>query len=537
MPYRASPSTRALISKIQKLGKDRALRPTSYKPPLERPVTLLSIVAVACGPVLFFLYDWRFALAAFAGGLALFGLKELAIQDDHAIVRIYGPFGRLRYIFENLIRDKYLQYFNETNTNGRPMARIVRDYVYQKAHNVGAYSSFGTELDNFDYDNSVHGRLLHRNFPGRFNDPSFLVLIGEKRPGVRPFAVKNTINVSAMSYGSINYKSAESLSVGAKDIAYVNTGEGGYGPHGVAGNDVVFQLGTGKFGVGDWATGHGGKSTRVLNEQLLRDLVRDHDNIKMIQIKISQGAKPSLGGHLPGDKVTQEIAEVRRVPVGKTLVSPAQHVELEAATPKESVAKLMDFCKRLREITGLPVGIKLCVGLPDEMDLLVDAMKVTGEGPDAIQVDGADGGTGAGPNLYVNYVGYGSATETVIMLDRLLKKAGIRDRVTLHCSGRLLTPAHAASAFAAGADYVNTARGAMLSLGCIQSLKCHTNHCPTGIATNSPWRTNGMVVPEKATRVHNYLKLFHEDMLSLTRSMGHSDPRDISPDDIRVTGM
>lgn len=536
MSYTPSPAARSLLKNIATKGKDRALRPPGYKPLMERPAVWLAFGAVLAAAGALALGAWRWSLGLLALGLLLFGLKELFIQDDHAIVRIYGPFGRLRYIFENLFRDKYLQYFNESNTDGRPMPRIVRDYVYQKAHDVKAFSSFGTELDNFDFDNSVHGRLLHRNFPGQFDDPNFLVTIGEKRKGVRPFAVRNTVNVSAMSYGSINYRSAESLSIGAKGVAYVNTGEGGYGPHGVAGNDVVFQLGTAKFGVGD-NRDVGGKVLRVLNDQLLRELVRENENIRMIQIKISQGAKPSLGGHLPGDKVTPEIAAVRRVTPGQTLISPAQHLELVAATPKETIAKLMDFCKHLRKITELPVGIKLCVGRPEEIDLLVAAMKKTGEGPDAIQVDGADGGTGAGPNLYVNYVGYGSATETVHMFDRSLKKAGIRDRVTLHCSGRLLTPAHAASAFAAGADYIDTARGAMLSLGCIQSLKCHTNHCPTGIATNSPWRTKGLVVPEKSTRVHQYLKHFHEDMLKLTRSLGHRDPRDIGPDDLRVTGM
>ena len=537
MAYRASGPARSTLKKIAKSGKEPALRPTSHKPLLEQPLWWASFLCFLATPVAFVVWPWWIGLAILAAAFFFFGVKDLFIQDDHALVRIYGPFGRLRYIFEDAFRDKYLQYFNETNTDGRPLSRIVRDYVYQRAHNVKSFTSFGTELDNYDFDNSVHGRLLHRNFPGTFSDPSFLVVIGGRREGVKPFHVNNVVNISAMSYGSLNYRACEAMSIGAKDVAYVNTGEGGYGPHGIAGNDCVFQLGTGKFGVGDSKDGPGGKMLRVLNDDLLRNLVRENENIKMIQIKISQGAKPSLGGHLPGEKVTPEIADVRRVPVGQTLVSPPQHTELVAATPKESVAKLMEFCAHLRKVTELPVGIKLCVGLPDELDLLIEAMQATGEGPDAIQVDGADGGTGAAPNLYINYVGYGSAAESVVMVDQKLKKAGLRDRVMLHCSGRLLTPAHAASVFAAGADFIDTARGAMLALGCIQSLKCHTNHCPTGIATNNQWRTNGLVVPEKSTRIHHYLTHFHQDMLKLTRSLGRNDPRDITPQDIRSTGI
>ncbi|MCK5391578.1 MAG: FMN-binding glutamate synthase family protein, partial [Deltaproteobacteria bacterium] len=448
--------------------------------------------------------------------------------------RIYGPLGRIRYLFEDAFRDKYLQYFNESNTNGRPIPRIVRDYIYQKAKAIKPIASFGTELDEFDLENTAQSHILHRNFPGTVKKAGYEVIIGEKREGVRPFTVKSSINVSAMSYGSINWKAAECISIGAKDVAYVNTGEGGYGPHGVAGNDTVFQIGTGKFGVGKQGVLNDGTPVRFLDEAHLTDLVRDNDNIRMIQIKISQGAKPGLGGVLPGIKVTPEIAAVRKVEPGRTIISPQQHAEFIAGTPKESVLKMLEFIKRVRKLTELPVGIKLCVGRLDEIDLFIEAMKETREGPDAIQIDGSDGGTGAGENIFMNYVGFGSSFETISYLDKKLKEAGIRDNVTISGSGKLFTPAHAALAFAVGSDIIETARGVMLSLGCIQSLQCHTNQCPTGITTNSKWRMHGIDIPEKSTRVHHYLEGFHEDMLHLTEILGHSDPRDITPHDIRI---
>lgn len=539
MPYSISDRGRQFLESIQKLGKEKSLIEPRFKPALELPLKIASLLLLAGSPLLYFFYAgppgplWSASIALVLG-LFLFSVCELFVQDDHAIVRIYGPFGRLRFVFEELFRDKYLQYFSESNTDGRPIPRIVRDYIYQKAHHVKSMSSFGTELDVFDAELTTGCRILHRNFPAHVERTGYSMTIGEGRPGVKPFLVKNTVNVSAMSYGSINNRAAEAISLGARDVAYVNTGEGGYGPHGAAGNDVVFQIGTGKFGVGDEAVLPNGQTTRVLNRKLLRELITANPNIKMIQIKISQGAKPGIGGHLPADKVTPEIAEVRRVTPFKAVISPPQHTELLASSPREAVQKLMDFIEEIRKLTELPVGIKICVGRIDELDLLALAMKKTGKGPDAIQVDGADGGTGAAPNLFLNYVGYGSSIETLRYLDLRLKEHRIRDRLRLSASGRIFTPAHAAYAFASGADTCDSARAAMLSLGCIQAIKCHTNECPTGITTNSPWRMRGIHIPEKSTRIHHFLKGFHEDMLEITRVTGHSDPRDITLDDLRI---
>lgn len=535
MGYKQSSQSKQYLQKLKRLGKNKGLVPYTYNSPLERAMDISSIVLiVAAIAVGIYFSSWAYFLILTAAAFIIFSIRELFVQDDRTLIRIYGPLGRIRYLFEDTFRDKYLQYFNESNTNGRPIPRIVRDYIYQKAKAIKPIASFGTELDDFDFENTAQSHILHRNFPGSVKKASYEVIVGEKREGVRPFIVKNSINVSAMSYGSINWKAAECISIGAKDIAYVNTGEGGYGPHGVAGNDAVFQIGTGKFGVGKEGVLNDGTKARFLDESLLVDLVRQNDNIKMIQVKISQGAKPGLGGVLPGVKVTPEIAEVRKVPVGKTIMSPQQHAEFIASTPKESVLKMLEFVTKVRTLTELPVGIKLCVGRVEEIDLIIEGIKQTGQGPDAIQIDGADGGTGAGENIFMNYVGFGSSFETISYLDTKLKEAGIRDDITISGSGKLFTPAHAALAFAVGADIIDTARGIMLSLGCIQSLHCHTNECPTGITTNSKWRMHGIDIPEKSTRVHHYLEGFHKDMLHLTEIMGHSDPRDITTDDIRI---
>jgi glutamate synthase domain-containing protein 2 len=535
MGYKESRDSRRYLQRLKRLGKEQCLVPYTYNSPLERVMDISSIVLIVAAISLgIYFQSWPYFILLIAAAFLVFSVRELFVQDDRTLIRIYGPLGRIRYLFEDTFRDKYLQYFNESNTNGRPIPRIVRDYIYQKAKAIIPIASFGTELDEFDFENTAQSHILHRNFPGTVKKASYEVIIGEKRNDVRPFKVKNTINVSAMSYGSINWKAAECISIGAKDVAYVNTGEGGYGPHGVAGNDTVFQIGTGKFGVGKEGVLNDGTPARFLDEAHLRNLVRSNDNIKMVQIKISQGAKPGLGGVLPGIKVTPEIAAVRKVEPGKTIISPQQHAEFIAGTPKGSILKMLEFIKKVRKLTELPVGIKLCVGRLDEIDLFIEAMKETGEGPDAIQIDGADGGTGAGENIFMNYVGFGSSFETISYLDRKLKEAGIRDNITISGSGKLFTPAHAALAFAVGSDIVETARGVMLSLGCIQSLHCHTNECPTGITTNSKWRMHGIDIPEKSTRVHHYLEGFHEDMLHLTEILGHSDPRDITTQDIRI---
>lgn len=534
MAYKISAKASKVLNNYKSKGKDKGLIAPSHTPPFQKPTEFLIIICLIAAVPCWYFFGSIIGVALLALALLLFGLKDLFIQDDHSLIRIYGPLGRLRYVFEDVFRDKYLQYFNETNTDGRPIPKIVRDYIYQKAKGLKSMSSFGTELDIHDDENTSNTRILHNNFGTVETEPTYGFDVASHRSDVKPFRVINSINISAMSYGSLNYKSAECLSLGSKGVAFVNTGEGGCGPHAVAGNDVVWQLGTGKFGAGKEATLPNGQPTRILDEQLFKETLNEFPNIGMIQLKISQGAKPGLGGHLPGMKVTPEIADVRKVQPYQTLISPSQHAELYASNSKDAVLKLMDFCKRIRTLSGLPVGIKMCIGNLNEVDLLVEAMKHTGEGPDMIQIDGADGGTGAGPNLFVNYVGYGGAVETLSYLHQKLVSAGIRDHVKLSASGRIFTPAHAALAFAYGADTIETARAAMLAIGCIQALKCHTNECPTGITTNNKWRMHGIDIPEKSTRIHKYLDGFNHDMLELTKVLGYDDPRNIKPESLRA---
>ncbi|MEJ2006281.1 MAG: glutamate synthase-related protein, partial [Cyclobacteriaceae bacterium] len=338
MSYSASKSSRKFLKEVGSKGKNESLRPPSYRPPGENILKVLIWMSFA-GAIPAFYYSWLLGFSFVIAGLIFFGILDWFVQDDHAIVRIYGPMGRARYIVEDLMRDKYLQYFNENNKNGRPIPKIVRDYIYQRAHGLKSISSFGTELDNVDNDNTAHARVLHRNFRPPFNesDKSFGVEVGAWHDGIRPYVVPNAVNISGMSYGSVNYRACEAMSIGSKNVCYLNTGEGGYGPHGIAGNDVVFQIGTGKFGVGDTITHPDGSQDRVLNDQLLKELVREHDNIRMIEVKISQGAKPGKGGQLPGAKVTPEIAAVRKVEAYKPVISPAQHAEVAGKTNVEVI--------------------------------------------------------------------------------------------------------------------------------------------------------------------------------------------------------
>ena len=231
MSYHTSSTGRRIIKRIADRGRQSALTPPDYTPPLDVPVRLLAVAALIGAPFAFYYFGIWAGIGALFGAALIYGLRETFIQDDHAIVRIYGPLGRLRYLFERELRDKYLQYFNETNTSGRPIPRIVRDYIYQKSKNLKPLSSFGTELDPFDEDTTTGCRVLHRNFPGTIAEPTYEVIVGGKRQGVRPFSIRNVINNSAMSYGPINHKAAESFSIGATRIVYVNTGEGGHGPH------------------------------------------------------------------------------------------------------------------------------------------------------------------------------------------------------------------------------------------------------------------------------------------------------------------
>ncbi|NNC68289.1 MAG: FMN-binding glutamate synthase family protein, partial [Gammaproteobacteria bacterium] len=328
------------------------------------------------------------------------------------------------------------------------------------------------------------------------------------------------INVSAMSFGSLSAKAVESLNKGVKIAgAYHNTGEGGLSPYHSYGGDVVFHFGTGYFGV---RAEDGGFSM-----EKMKKLVEDNPFVRAIEVKLSQGAKPGKGGVLPGKKITKEIAAIRGVEVGKDVLSPPTHKAFS------TVPELMDFIEDIAEQTGLPVGIKAAIGKLDQWEELADIMLKTGKGPDFIAVDGGEGGTGAAPPSFADHVSlpwvYGFAD-----LYKLFKDKGLSDRVVWIGSGKLGFPAKAAMAFAMGADCINVAREAMMSIGCIQAQICHTNRCPTGVATQKKWLQNGIDPTLKSVRLAQYFKTFRKELTEITHAAGYEHPCQFIMRDIDV---
>jgi glutamate synthase domain-containing protein 2 len=323
-----------------------------------------------------------------------------------------------------------------------------------------------------------------------------------------------------MSFGSLSAKAIESLNKGVKIAgAYHNTGEGGLSPYHSYGGDVVFHFGTGYFGV---RAEDGGFSM----EKMIK-LVEENPFIRAIEVKLSQGAKPGKGGVLPGAKITPEIAKIRGVEVGKTVLSPPTHKAFS------NVPELMTFIEEIAAATGLPVGIKAAIGKLDQWEELADLMISTGKGPDFIAVDGGEGGTGAAPPSFADHVslpwmyGFGD-------LYKLFKSKGLTERIVFIGSGKLGFPAKAAMAFAMGADVINVAREAMMSIGCIQAQICHTNRCPAGIATQNKWLQNGINIPLKSERLAQYFKTFRKEFLEITHAAGYEHPCQFSLEDIDI---
>lgn len=323
-----------------------------------------------------------------------------------------------------------------------------------------------------------------------------------------------------MSFGSLSAKAIESLNKGVEIAdAYHNTGEGGLSPYHSNGGDVIFQIGTGYFGVRD-------KDGNFSMEKLLQ-LVENNPFVKAIEIKLSQGAKPGKGGVLPGEKITKEIAKIRGVEIGKDVISPTNHKVFS------NVTQMVDFIEAIANKTGLPVGIKAAIGKLNEWSELADIMNSTGKGPDFITVDGGEGGTGAAPPSFADHVSlpwvYGFSD-----LYKLFKDKGLSERIVFIGSGKLGFPAKAAMAFAMGADCINVAREAMLSIGCIQSQICHTNRCPSGVATQSKWLQNGINIPLKSERLAQYFKTFRKEFIEITHAAGYEHPCQFKMCDIDI---
>jgi glutamate synthase domain-containing protein 2 len=465
-------------------------------------LALIAIIAVFWLSVLWTL----FVIAP----VLLLGLYD-ALQTRHTIRRNFPVLGRLRYLFEEL-RPEIQQYFIELNTDAYPIERELRSLVYQRAKGELETQPFGTQRDTnaIGYEWVAHALV---DTPRLEREPR--VEIGAGRC-TKPFSASH-LNISAMSYGSLSPTAIESLSRGAKmgNFAH-NTGEGSISPYHLrGGGDLIWQIGTGYFGC---RTKDGAFDDRMFSDNASRDQVR------MIEIKLSQGAKPGHGGVLPGVKVNQEIADIRGVPIGETVVSPPRHSAFNS--PKG----LLEFVEKLREHSGgKPVGFKLCVGRRVELLGICKAIIETGMCPDFITIDGGEGGTGAAPLEFSNSVGM-PARDAWAFAHNALVGSGIRDQVRVIASGKIMSGFHMIRAMALGADLCNSARGMMLALGCIQALRCNNDTCPTGVATQNKALYKGLVVEDKAPRVHRFHDATIDSMLELLSAIGVDHPSKITPD-------
>ena len=432
------------------------------------------------------------------------------MQSHHSLRRNYPLIARIRWLFEAL-RPFLYAYVVESPLDGRPFARNERDLVYARAKGQLDSHPFGTELDVYSDE---YEWMSHSIAPAEAHDRTRRVRVGTAQCA-RPYDAA-LLNISAMSFGSLGAKAIEALNLGAKaGDFYHDTGEGGFSPyHRVHGGDIVWELGSGYFGCRD--------DEGRFDPDRFRDAAQ-HDQVKMIEIKLSQGAKPGHGGVLPGPKVSAEIAATRGVPEGKDCVSPAAHSAF--STPIEMV----ELAAKLRDLSGgKPVGIKLCVGQPHEIYAVMKAMLETGIRLDYIVVDGAEGGTGAAPVEFSNRVGM-PLREGLIFVRNALVGCGLKEEIRLAASGKVHSGAGLAVNCALGADWSNAARAFMFSLGCVQSLKCHTDECPTGVATQDAGRQRGLVVEDKAERVRRFQASTVSALWDISCAMGLDDPWQIRP--------
>jgi glutamate synthase domain-containing protein 2 len=447
---------------------------------------------------------WAAALGWAGVGL---GIRDL-LQTRHAVLRNYPVIGHLRFLLE-FIRPEMRQYFIESDNEAAPFSRQQRSLVYQRAKGDPDKRPFGTQLD-------VHAEgyewLNHSLAPTQLNSADFRIPIGSGLPQAYSASV---FNISAMSFGALSANAILALNAGAKRGGFMHdTGEGSISEHHrVHGGDLVWEIGSGYFGCRDEA----GR----FDENRFATHARD-PQVKLIEVKLSQGAKPGHGGVLPGSKVTPEIAAARGVPVGVDCVSPAAHSAF--STPIE----LLQFLARLRQLSGgKPVGFKLCIGHPWEWFAICKAMLATGLTPDFIVVDGAEGGTGAAPLEFTDHVG-APMQEGLLLVHNSLVGLGLRDRVKIGAAGKIVSAFDIARVMALGADWCNSARGFMFALGCIQAQTCHTGNCPTGVSTQDAFRQRALVVGDKAERVWHFHQNTLHALMELVQAAGLRHPSEIT---------
>ncbi|OAB78599.1 FMN-binding glutamate synthase family protein [Cochleicola gelatinilyticus] len=459
--------------------------------------------------------------------LAFIAIRDIFFNKRHTILHNFPLVGHIRYMLES-IGPELRQYIVANNREELPFNRIERGWIYASAKNENNYEGFGTDRDIYEanyifINNAMLPFKVTEDHPNA-KDPYFLPcakIIGEYNKRRRPFRPASIINVSAMSFGSLSARAIESLNKGcAQAHAYHNTGEGGLSPYHKKGGDIVFHFGTGYFGVRD---DDGGFSM----EKMIQ-LVNDNPQIRAIEIKLSQGAKPGKGGVLPASKITEEIASIRHVPMGKDVLSPPTHSAFDG------VEGLLQFVEDIAEATGLPVGIKSAIGKLEDWNKLAGIMEETGKGPDFITIDGGEGGTGAAPPSFADHVALPwvfGFTEFY----KIFKKHNLCERVVFIGSGKLGFPARAAMAFSMGVDCINVAREAMLAVGCIQAKVCHNNTCPSGVATQNKWLQRGINIEDKAVRTHFYFKNFRKELLEMTHACGYEHPSQFTMDDVEIS--
>ena len=446
---------------------------------------LIGISALLITTVIYFFFQKGLLLMLLLILLLVVGFAN-TMQHKHAILRNFPVLGYFRYLFE-MIAPEIQQYFIERSTDGKPFSRNERSLVYQRAKNIDSTTPFGTQLNLND---SNYEGIKHSIFPAIVNDELPRVTIGGP-DCTQPYSA-SLLNISAMSFGSLSENAIIALNKGAQQGKfYHNTGEGGLTEFHQQGGDICWQIGTGYFGCRDDRGGFdGGRFTEKANLP----------EVKMIEIKLSQGAKPGHGGVLPAAKNTVQIAKIRGVLPHTTILSPPNHSAFE------DTKGLIDFIATLRELSnGKPIGFKLCIGETREFEMICQEMITQNCYPDFITVDGAEGGTGAAPLEFADGVGM-PLEPGLIFVNKTLVRFGIRDKIRIISSGKIISGYSILRAVALGADICNSARGFMFSLGCIQALRCNNNECPTGVATQNKMLMKGLVVTDKAERVFHFHK-------------------------------
>ncbi|MDP7066030.1 MAG: FMN-binding glutamate synthase family protein [Acidimicrobiales bacterium] len=441
-------------------------------------------------------------------------------QRQHAILRNFPLIGHLRYLIE-LMGPELRQYVVADNDEEKPFSRDERRWVYATAKKENSYFGFGS-----DDDLTQPNRVVFRHTPFPLAEPipatapiPCTKILGKWRERPGAFRPASAVNLSGMSFGSLSGAAIQALNRGAAiDGCLHNTGEGGLSQHHLHGGDLIFQFGTGYFGCRD--------HTGLFSSDVLVETISNLP-VRAIEIKLSQGAKPGVGGMLPAAKVTKEIAVARNVPQGHDVVSPSAHSAFS------DIPTLIEFVEHVADVTGMPVGIKSAVGQVDFWVRLARHMARTGKGPDFINVDGGEGGTGAGPLVFADHVAL-PFWEAFSLVHKAFADVGLTNELIFAGAGRLGLPTQAAMAMAMGVDMVNVGREAMLAIGCVQAQKCHTGHCPTGVATQSKWLERGLDPTDKAVRLANYMSGLRYELLRLSYACGVRHPALLGPAEVSV---